>query len=123
MITPFSGISLVIHSLIIGSSKLFTWYQRRWGGKLGTPASEENHVRKETMSRAWLQVLLSLFFMNVISAFILISFFFALKSGIEEGLRAPHIQYMKGQYERLRDAYPALAYQEFLHNTVYYKAQ
>ena len=73
------------------------------------------------MARAWLDVLLSLFFINVILAFILVSFFFALKSGIQDSLNQPHVRYIQGKYEELRESYPEFTYQEYLKNAFHYE--
>lgn len=90
---PFSGISLLIHLLIIGSAKTLNFFGIR-PSKLHRQASKKKAVAK---------VLLSNIIILTVTVLIGLSLFTAIKTSYIEGAREPQRKFINNGYLKTKD--------------------
>ncbi len=89
MLTPFSGLSLVIHLIIIGVATLFSPLLKK-----------KEHVPKiyqmeESRTRRIFKLSSSILILIIISTLMIVSFALALRTSIREGEKERHMQYIR----------------------------
>lgn len=99
MITPFSGLSLIVHLTIIGISKIINLFRRA-----DKDSMKFKEARTQTSARRIANNALSVLVITVIATLMMFSFGVALETGIREGSNEPHIEYLWQEYEYLRDS-------------------
>src|SRR3989344_6677220 len=92
-LTPISGLSLIIHLLVIAVSSLLSLFVWKKEKKL-----IESFVVLDTVSRRVFKYGVSILVVISISLVMLTSFMIALTTGIREGSREWHIQRIKHEY-------------------------
>lgn len=95
MLTPFSGLSLITHLLVIGFASVFGLLFKKKSD------TEVKGVLEETQTRMVLKYILSIFILVAVSSLMLLSFVIAVKTGLREGVNEPHMIYVR---EGLEDA-------------------
>ena len=95
MLTPFSGLSLIIHLVVIGLAKI-----SRIGRKKTTAYKA---LRTPSVSRRRFNVAFSIGIMLAISSAMLFSFAIALSTSIRESGHEWHVQFAKKEWQELRD--------------------
>jgi len=102
MITPFSGLSLIIHVLIIGIAKIAKVISKKSGKTFNMP-------RK--FSNTWLQyrgIILptfSIFIIFFVISIVSVSTTIAMRTGIREGRRDLQLQFISNKYALLANMY------------------
>ena len=87
--TPFSGLSFIIHLIVIAVA---TAFGSLFGKKGGVVKKEQADISLITsVSKQALSILIII----VVSSFMFLSFFTALKTGVREGMDEPHIVYIR----------------------------
>ena len=97
-LTPISGLSLIIHLLVIAVSSLLSLFVWKKEKKL-----IESFVVLDTVSRRVFKYGVSILVVISISLVMLTSFMIALTTGIREGSREWHIQRIKHEYAYVRE--------------------
>ena len=96
--TPFSGLSLIIHLLVIWFSSLtslFVWKKEK--------KVIESALTLDTIPRRVFKYGVSALIIISISAVMLASFVIALTTGLREGSREWQVRYIKNEYAYVRD--------------------
>ena len=97
MMSPFSGLSLIIHLFII---TLMTLFSLLFPKKNQNTLARKERGQEVFSKRLWKQGL-SIFIIVALSALMLFSFRIALQTSIREGSREWHIQYLRHQFANL----------------------
>ena len=95
MLTPFSGLSLIIHLVIIGLAKISRIVRKKTTGYRA--------VRTPSVGRRRFNVAFSLGIIFTISSVMLFSFAIALSTSIRESEHEWHVQFVKNEWQELRD--------------------
>ena len=95
-LTPFSGLSLIIHLTIIGVSSAinFLFVKKKLGDQKPSVA--------ETPLRRYINCVISVLIILVITVLMSASFLIAIKTGIREGSREPQIRYLQRGFEHAK---------------------
>ena len=96
MITPFSGLSLIIHLIVIAFGTVRGLLFKKKIRVLRKERKEE--TRMVLLSKSTLSVLIIL----AVTSFMFVSFFLAIKSGIHQGLQEPQIIYIREELAGLK---------------------
>ena len=91
MLTPFSGLSLVIHLVVIAVASVF-----KKGGGATQRVTTQQILKHKTFKHV-----LSICILIVVSSFMLLSFAIAVKTGIREGANEPHMIYVRQGLENV----------------------
>ncbi len=100
--TPFSGLSLIVHLLIVVGTAVFSFLFPK-GEQDVVP--RQDRVPQTSMvyfSKSALSILLIL----GISTFVVVSFISTLRMGIREGAQEAHMQYLQREFAQLREIRP-----------------
>jgi predicted membrane-bound dolichyl-phosphate-mannose-protein mannosyltransferase len=91
MLTPFSGLSLVIHLAVICFALMF----KRSGAAAGRVTT------RQILKHKTFKHVLSICILIVVSSFMLLSFAIAVKTGFREGMNEPHMIYVRQGLENV----------------------
>ena len=99
--TPFSGLSLIIHLLIIAvssvvSSVMLLWKKDEEHAFVAVPAVADTYLRRR------LKYGLSVFIMVLLFGIMLTSFIMVLATGARAGSSEPQVQYIRNEYRYIR---------------------
>lgn len=97
MMTPFSGISLIAHLLVIAIAKLVHAFS------YSTPAPVRRPARPLSVFQRLAGVVASVAVIAVIFSIMSSAFVVALKTGVKEGSREPQVIFVKKQLVELKN--------------------
>lgn len=103
LITPFSGLSLIVHILIIAFIKLFAFVRRRIHFINFEKIIRSKEFVFRFVNNAHISIALSLLIITIVVSFVSFSTYFAIKTGIREGENEVHRKYFATRYEFLKN--------------------
>lgn len=91
MLTPFSGLSLIIHLIVIGFASVSGFlFKKKENG-----VAKKSGVAQKTLTHPVMKSVLSIFILIIVSSVMLLSFAIAVKTGFHEGVDEPQITYVR----------------------------
>ena len=95
MLTPFSGLSLIVHLVVIGVAKL---------ANIGKKKATDTYREPFSTSRQGFKSALSIILLVTITSLMLSSFVIALMTSIREAQNEWHVEFIKNEWVNVRDA-------------------